>query len=310
MSSSAPAAGSPSGSTRSVDDRRRRRQLEASLPRSSSWTPWVPTAPAGRCSPPTASSTARPRRSTAQIDLYTMAQFAQGAHTVYVHGKDAAGNWGPMATGTLIVDRTTPAISGVTTTPNPANLATTVTLNVTATDPANTGTRRRQRPGLEHRRRRVLLGHDRSRGREPALPSHRHAGARAVRLPPDQREHADHLHEQHAVGPGDGRRPQLEHRLHDGDRHRPHLRQQLPDVGGALRLVGHRRHGGSAQPLNAAANMKDAGTRSLAANIAPARRVTSSTTSPTGADELPRPLLRQPEQRDARQHHPDASSPP
>lgn len=75
----------------------------------------------------------------AAIDLYVINQLAEGTHTVYVHGKDAAGNWGATASTPLRVDRTKPAISGLSTTPNPANLAATITLNVTASDPTSGG---------------------------------------------------------------------------------------------------------------------------------------------------------------------------
>ena len=74
------------------------------------------------------------------VDLIHIAALAQGQHTIYVHGKDTAGNWGPMSTTTFIVDKTSPAISALSTTPAPANLAASVTVNVTAADPANTGT--------------------------------------------------------------------------------------------------------------------------------------------------------------------------
>ena len=47
-----------------------------------------------------------------------------GSHTVYVRGKDAAGNWGTTATVTMIVGQGRPTLSGVTAVPNPTNSAT------------------------------------------------------------------------------------------------------------------------------------------------------------------------------------------
>jgi FtsP/CotA-like multicopper oxidase with cupredoxin domain len=44
-----------------------------------------------------------------------------GSHTVYVRGKDAAGNWGTTGTVTLISDQLVPTLSGVTAVPTPTN---------------------------------------------------------------------------------------------------------------------------------------------------------------------------------------------
>ncbi|WP_456847126.1 S8 family serine peptidase [Cellulomonas sp. P5_C6] len=63
-----------------------------------------------------------------------VAALANGSHTISVHGRDAAGNWGPFATGTLVVDKVRPVISALTATPNPTLGATTITLTGTATD--------------------------------------------------------------------------------------------------------------------------------------------------------------------------------
>lgn len=75
----------------------------------------------------------------ALIPLSGIQALSQGPHTFYVHGRDAAGNWGPLSTVVLTVDKTGPAVTNVTGTPNPTNGATSVTLNATATDPANAG---------------------------------------------------------------------------------------------------------------------------------------------------------------------------
>ncbi len=75
----------------------------------------------------------------AHIPLPTIRQLAPGAHTLYVHGKDRAGNWGPVGSVVLVVDKDGPAISGLMAQPNPTNGATGVKLSATATDPANPG---------------------------------------------------------------------------------------------------------------------------------------------------------------------------
>jgi FtsP/CotA-like multicopper oxidase with cupredoxin domain len=59
-----------------------------------------------------------------------------GSHTVYVRGKDAAGNWGTAGTVTLISDKVVPTLSGVAAVPNPTNSTSssnsTFTLSATA----------------------------------------------------------------------------------------------------------------------------------------------------------------------------------
>ncbi len=71
----------------------------------------------------------------ADIPLGTIATLSDGNHTIYVHGQDAAGNWGPMGTTILVIDKTVPTITSVTLSANTIAFgAATVTLNVTATD--------------------------------------------------------------------------------------------------------------------------------------------------------------------------------
>jgi hypothetical protein len=70
------------------------------------------------------------------IPLATVAAMSNGTHTVYVHAKDAAGNWGPTGSTTLLVDKTRPTVSGVSVAPNPTLGAASVTLSATGTDPA------------------------------------------------------------------------------------------------------------------------------------------------------------------------------
>lgn len=70
----------------------------------------------------------------ATIPLATVAQLANGNHTIYVHAKDAAGNWGPTATTTLLIDKVKPVVSAVTAAPNPTLGVTSVNLTAQATD--------------------------------------------------------------------------------------------------------------------------------------------------------------------------------
>src|SRR5690606_15031924 len=44
-----------------------------------------------------------------------------GSNTVYVHGMDAAGNWGPFQSALINNDTTGPTTSGLTLSPNPSN---------------------------------------------------------------------------------------------------------------------------------------------------------------------------------------------
>jgi FtsP/CotA-like multicopper oxidase with cupredoxin domain len=71
----------------------------------------------------------------AYIPLTTVAQLSNGNHTIYVHGKDAAGNWGATSSTILVIDKTAPTISSVTLTPSTLALgAASTQLTVSATD--------------------------------------------------------------------------------------------------------------------------------------------------------------------------------
>jgi len=70
----------------------------------------------------------------ADIPLATIAQLANGNHTIYVHAKDAAGNWGTTASTTLLIDKIKPEVSLVSATPNPTQGARSVSLTAQATD--------------------------------------------------------------------------------------------------------------------------------------------------------------------------------
>jgi hypothetical protein len=76
----------------------------------------------------------------ANVPLTTIGALSNGNHTIYVHGKDAAGNWGATSTTILVIDKTAPTLSSVTLTPNTIGVgAATVALNVTASDGTGTG---------------------------------------------------------------------------------------------------------------------------------------------------------------------------
>ncbi len=68
------------------------------------------------------------------IPLSTINALTSGNHTIWVHGKDAVGNWGATASAGLILDRTPPTVSGIVLTPSPTQGALTVALTATGTD--------------------------------------------------------------------------------------------------------------------------------------------------------------------------------
>ncbi len=70
----------------------------------------------------------------ADIPLSTVQQLSNGSHTMYVHAKDVAGNWGLTATGTLVVDKVAPTVSAVSASPNPTQGAPNVALTATGND--------------------------------------------------------------------------------------------------------------------------------------------------------------------------------
>ncbi len=47
------------------------------------------------------------------IPLTTIAALSGGNHTIYVHAKDAAGNWGATSTTVLVIDKTPPTVSSI-----------------------------------------------------------------------------------------------------------------------------------------------------------------------------------------------------
>ncbi|MBI5702571.1 MAG: multicopper oxidase domain-containing protein [Chloroflexota bacterium] len=60
-----------------------------------------------------------------------------GSHTIYIHGRDAAGNWGAFTSVILVLDKAGPAMTGLTATPNPTFGTSNVALSATANDSAS-----------------------------------------------------------------------------------------------------------------------------------------------------------------------------
>ena len=69
----------------------------------------------------------------ADVPLTTITQLSNGNHTIYVRGKDSAGNWGLAAQIVLNIDRSAPTISGVLLTPSSVN-AQAVVVTASASD--------------------------------------------------------------------------------------------------------------------------------------------------------------------------------
>ena len=70
----------------------------------------------------------------AKLPLATVRTLSEGSHVIAVRAQDAAGNWGIFTYGTLVIDKTGPAISNVLANPNPTNGASTTLLTATITD--------------------------------------------------------------------------------------------------------------------------------------------------------------------------------
>lgn len=71
-----------------------------------------------------------------EIPLTHVALLAAGNHTIYVRARNAVGNWGGLASGTLLVDRTAPTFTGLTESPSPVARGTPAVLTVLgAADP-------------------------------------------------------------------------------------------------------------------------------------------------------------------------------
>jgi hypothetical protein len=68
------------------------------------------------------------------IPLSTVKALADGDHTVYVRARDAAGNWGDVASTTLTVDKVRPTATGASVAPSPTRGAASATVTVTGND--------------------------------------------------------------------------------------------------------------------------------------------------------------------------------
>ncbi len=73
------------------------------------------------------------------ISVATLASMASGNHTIFVRGQDANGNWGPFLSIVLNLDKTGPATSGLTLTPNPSDGTVPVDLTAVGNDTATGG---------------------------------------------------------------------------------------------------------------------------------------------------------------------------
>jgi len=66
----------------------------------------------------------------ADIPLPVIAGLSNGNHTIFVHAKDAAGNWGTTDSTVLVIDKLAPTFTSISVAPNPSNGAANVTLTV------------------------------------------------------------------------------------------------------------------------------------------------------------------------------------
>jgi len=73
------------------------------------------------------------------ISIATLGTLASGNHTIFVRGQDAIGNWGPFVSVVLNLDKTGPASTNLSLTPNPSSGAEPVVLSATGDDTATGG---------------------------------------------------------------------------------------------------------------------------------------------------------------------------
>ncbi len=71
---------------------------------------------------------------TGQLDT---TGWTSGTHSVYVRGQDGLGNWGPLVSTTIAIDRAGPATSALSLNPNPSSGSVGVALSGTASDAAS-----------------------------------------------------------------------------------------------------------------------------------------------------------------------------
>ena len=93
-------------------------------------TSGTPTTMSGTFGSPTASV-------TGTISISSLASLPSGNHTVYVRGQNSLGNWGSFVSVVLNLDKTGPATSGLTLSPNPSSGAVSVALTATGNDTAS-----------------------------------------------------------------------------------------------------------------------------------------------------------------------------
>ncbi|HET6172790.1 MAG TPA: hypothetical protein VFD90_09295 [Gaiellales bacterium] len=71
---------------------------------------------------------------TAAIPLPEIANLSDGTHVFAIRAQDAAGNWGTLGAGTLVIDKSGPAITAASLTPAARQRGQSTTLNATAAD--------------------------------------------------------------------------------------------------------------------------------------------------------------------------------
>jgi FtsP/CotA-like multicopper oxidase with cupredoxin domain len=70
------------------------------------------------------------------ISMATLGTLSSGNHTIFVRGQDTNGNWGPFVSVILNLDKTGPATTGLSLTPNPSDGSVSVALTATGNDTA------------------------------------------------------------------------------------------------------------------------------------------------------------------------------
>ena len=73
---------------------------------------------------------------TGSVTTDALAGLPEGVHSVSVRGRDAAGNWGPLSSGALVIDRSGPSIADGRGSPDPTQGGPSIAIQAVATDPA------------------------------------------------------------------------------------------------------------------------------------------------------------------------------
>ncbi len=74
---------------------------------------------------------------TGSVTTGALAGLTEGVHSVSVRGRDAAGNWGPLSSGALVIDRSGPSITGARGTPDPTQGGPSIAIQAVAADPGS-----------------------------------------------------------------------------------------------------------------------------------------------------------------------------